>query len=248
MKKIECYSQISELKFFENSDNERVASGYAYKWGDTTQRFDEIQSFDYGSFGQSLAEGKDIKALCSHDFSKIKGRTKYNTLKLEENNNGLYFELKINPADTLFISQLERGDLDAVSVGVNIQEYELGKSNGMMLRKITKCDLCEISFTSIPAFSNTEVVLHEEEEPEPFTHKETNTSIRLMEENKKVLNSLTGNEEVEVSEQQIQTPPETSTGGSVESWQQMMKNKMALMDMDMDEPVDFSAYIKSGIF
>ncbi|PEP81913.1 HK97 family phage prohead protease, partial [Bacillus toyonensis] len=83
--------------------------------------------FQKGAFADSLHHD-DIRALWSHDTSKVLGRTKNNTLRLEEDDKGLRFELDL-PRTTVgndTYESVKRGDIAGVSFGFRAiqQEWE----------------------------------------------------------------------------------------------------------------------------
>lgn len=51
------------------------------------------EKFQRGAFTEWLAAGNDVRGLYEHDHSMLLGRTRSGTLKLEEDETGLRFEL-----------------------------------------------------------------------------------------------------------------------------------------------------------
>ncbi|MCT4573774.1 HK97 family phage prohead protease, partial [Bacillus thuringiensis] len=55
--------------------------------------FDEV--IEPGAFARSLSENSDIRALFNHNWDNVLGRTKSGTLRLEEDEKGLKFEIEL---------------------------------------------------------------------------------------------------------------------------------------------------------
>lgn len=142
-------------------NNMRTLQGYAVKWGKNSHKIGGrfTERFQKGAFADSLSKD-DIRALWSHDTSKVLGRTKNNTLRLEEDDVGLRFELDL-PSTTLgndTYESVKRGDIDGVSFGFRAinQDWENRDSNNI-IRNITKAKLLEISPVGFPAYPDSQV-------------------------------------------------------------------------------------------
>jgi uncharacterized protein len=113
-----------------------------------------------GAFRRTLLEKKDILSLFDHDTRAVLGRTSANTLRLNEDAKGLYFEIDMPPTTLgrdLMVS-VERGDIRGASFAFKAREdrWTVG-SDGMMIRELLDVDLFEITVTAIPAYPDTEV-------------------------------------------------------------------------------------------
>lgn len=161
-------SEIRELttqkiEIREDDDGNRTISGYAVKWEKKSHvlgffmKFRE--QFKKGAFADSLA-ADDQRFLWSHDTSKVLGRTKNNTLRLEEDDIGLRFELDL-PKTTLgddTYESIKRGDVDGVSFGFQkITDEIIEPDDDMPLRTVTKAKLFEVSAVAFPAYPDSEV-------------------------------------------------------------------------------------------
>ncbi|STO64730.1 phage phi-c31 gp35-like protein [Haemophilus parahaemolyticus] len=93
-------TQKFEIRSTEVSAEDQKLTGYVVKWNSPSEVLfcDFIEQFSPNAFAETLKEGKDVRALFEHDHSKLLGRTSSNTLKLEQDNIGLRFEL--TPPDT----------------------------------------------------------------------------------------------------------------------------------------------------
>jgi HK97 family phage prohead protease len=164
---------VSGLEFREQQPEGgkmvRTISGYAVKW-DT----DSVVMRDYfgdefveqiakGAFDESLRD-KTIKALWSHDRTKVLGSTATRTLRLTADDTGLAFEVDLpdNTDGRDAWESISRGDVDGVSFGFRASkekwssEKREGKSP-LYRRSVLNADLAEISPTPFPAYPDSEV-------------------------------------------------------------------------------------------
>src|SRR5690625_5107269 len=153
----------NKIEIREDDGGKRTISGYAVKWEKKSQvlgffrRFRE--QFIKGAFADSL-EKDDQRFLWSHDVSKVLGRTKNGTLRLEEDDIGLRFELDL-PNTTLgndTYESIKRGDVDGVSFGFRMLEEEWDENDSdNIVRTINKARLLEVSAVAFPAYLDSEV-------------------------------------------------------------------------------------------
>ncbi|MFB4258977.1 HK97 family phage prohead protease [Shouchella clausii] len=153
----------TEIDVRESESGVRTISGYAVKWEKKSQvlgfyrKFRE--QFKRGAFSESLKKD-DQRFLWSHDTSKVLGRTKNSTLRLEEDSIGLRFELDL-PDTTLgddTYKSIKRGDVDGVSFGFRMESHEIEEpDDDLMLRTVTKAKLLEVSAVAFPAYPDSEV-------------------------------------------------------------------------------------------
>jgi uncharacterized protein len=112
-----------------------------------------------GAFAATLADGHDIVALVDHDGSKLLGRTKTGTLRLQETRQGLAFDLDV-PDTSLgrdVLALAERGDLGGASFAFRVRKPAGERWDGTV-RELRALDLLEVSIVhSWPAYSATEV-------------------------------------------------------------------------------------------
>jgi HK97 family phage prohead protease len=118
-----------------------------------------VEIISAGAFSDSL--GGDIRALVEHDTKLILGRTKSKTLSIKEDERGLLVEISppnIQSARDLMVS-IERGDIAGMSFGFSVPaggdkwDYSVNPT----VRTITKAVLHEVTITSLPAYSATDV-------------------------------------------------------------------------------------------
>lgn len=118
-----------------------------------------------GAFTDSIANGDDVRALINHDPNLVLGRTKSGTLTLAEDDKGL--KVEIDPPTTTFAADLlvslERGDVDQMSFGFQVQEEEIirGEGNESDIRILKKVKLFDVSVVTFPAYPQTDAGIRE---------------------------------------------------------------------------------------
>jgi HK97 family phage prohead protease len=115
-----------------------------------------------GAFKKSLKEG-DIAALWNHDPSIILGRKKSGTLRLEEDDVGLRYEVDMPDTQAArdLYTLIERGDVYQSSFAFEIQREEWVEpeedSRELPLRIIKQVRLWDVSPVTYPASTGTDV-------------------------------------------------------------------------------------------
>jgi HK97 family phage prohead protease len=156
---------MGTLELFESrrggKDQPTKLTGYAALFNKPTELFPGLrEKIAPGAFSRTLAEKADVRALVDHDPSKIIGRTKSKTLRLDENSKGLKVEIK--PADTQagrdILKSVERGDVDQMSFGFRTvkDEWEDHK-DGTATRTLVDVDLFDVSPVTFPAYADTTI-------------------------------------------------------------------------------------------
>ena len=114
-----------------------------------------------GAFKRTLADSSHIVALNNHNSDQVLGRVGSGTLRLEEDDTGLRFELDL--PDTSYARDLsnlvQRGDVAGCSFAFSVRPGgELWEeTNGQSIRTLTALDLGEITITAQPAYPDTSV-------------------------------------------------------------------------------------------
>lgn len=164
MDKTELREIMTEkIEIRENEDGTRTLTGYAVKWEKKSHvlgyYYKFREQFKKGAFTESL-QNDDQRFLWSHDTSKVLGRTKNNTLRLEEDGIGLRFEIDL-PDTTLgddTYKSIKRGDVDGVSFGFKKESDDVQEpDDDLPLRTVTKAKLLEVSAVAFPAYPDSEV-------------------------------------------------------------------------------------------
>ena len=163
MEKTETRELTSNLEIRETEDGKKTITGYAVKWEKKSHVLGYFykfrEQFKKGAFADSLQKD-DQRFLWSHDTSKVLGRTKNGTLRLEEDDIGLRFELDL-PNTTLgndAYESIKRGDVDGVSFGFKVEDDEIEEpDDDIPLRTVKKAKLLEVSVVAFPAYPDSEV-------------------------------------------------------------------------------------------
>ncbi|MDD5013733.1 MAG: HK97 family phage prohead protease [Atribacterota bacterium] len=149
--------EISEVR--EEGENITKITGYAAVYNQLSD--------DLGGFREKIKKGfftevittDDVRALFNHDANMILGRTKNDTLKLEEDKNGL--KVEIIPPDTTYANNLvnliRRGDVDQMSFQWQTEKDEWDSSdlNNVTRTLIKAKRLWDISPVTFPAYPQT---------------------------------------------------------------------------------------------
>ena len=117
------------------------------------------ESIQKGAFASSM--DNDVRALINHDTTLVLGRTKAGTLKLREDDRGLWGHIDINPNDgdaMNLYERVKRGDVDQCSFGFNIVSERADVSEqGSCHWTIEEVDLHEVSACKFPAYEETSI-------------------------------------------------------------------------------------------
>lgn len=155
----------AQLRAEGDSDTlSRMISGYAAVFNSDSVEFwgwegPFTERIAPGSFKKSLASNPDVRALIDHQPSLILGRTKSGTLRLKEDETGLFCE--IDAPDTQIardlIENMRLGNIDQMSFGFYMNGFEWRKEDGKDIRLITECELFDVSIVTYPAYEETSV-------------------------------------------------------------------------------------------
>lgn len=123
------------------------------------------ESIAPGAFLGSL--NGDVRALTNHDDTLVLGRTSAGTLKLKEDEIGLWGDILINPKDSDATNTRERvlrGDVNQCSIGFRIlQEKTDYREDGSIHWTIEDVELLEVSVCTFPAYEATNVQARSEQ-------------------------------------------------------------------------------------
>jgi HK97 family phage prohead protease len=111
-----------------------------------------------GAFRRSLtSHGWDIKLLANHDAGRVLGSTRAKTLRLTEDDRGLYVEATLpdNTDGQNIAESIRRGDIDSMSFGFSAQPGGESWSNDGAIRTLTDVKLYEVSIVAWPAYTST---------------------------------------------------------------------------------------------
>lgn len=151
------------LEVRDSEDGLPKIVGYSAVFGVDT----EIQSFfgsfkerlQKGAFRRAIREGQDVRALRNHNPDNLLGRTTAKTLRLKEDDTGLYIE--VDPPNTTTgkdtVESIRRGDLSGMSFAfiVRKEKWINGEDGGTDLRIIQDVDLYDVGPVTYPAYDQT---------------------------------------------------------------------------------------------
>jgi hypothetical protein len=118
-----------------------------------------------GAFTKSIEDG-DIRCLVDHDSSKILGRKKSGTLRLKQDERGLWYEADLpdtSYANDLVVS-LTRKDVDGSSFGFRAVTERWEMRDGMPVRILSDLHCFDVSPVTYPAYLDTSSALRSLEE------------------------------------------------------------------------------------
>lgn len=117
------------------------------------------ESIAPGAFLGSL--NGDVRALTNHDTTLVLGRTTAGTLKIREDEIGLWGDITINPKDSDAVNTRERvlrGDVNQCSIGFRILSERTDiREDGSVHWTIEDVELYEVSVCTFPAYEATNV-------------------------------------------------------------------------------------------
>lgn len=94
-----------------------------------------------GAFEDVLADDPDVRSMFNHDTNWLLGRTTSGSLRLEEDDTGLRYEVDVNPDDPNAMSvhaRVDRGDVDGSSIWFRVERQEWtypSEKNGLKVPK-----------------------------------------------------------------------------------------------------------------
>lgn len=162
MKKQEIRTfDITNLKTRAEEDGSRIVTGYAAVFNSPTLLWDDLEeTIAPGAFAAAI-ENSDVRCLFDHDWSKVLGRTKSGTLKLEEDARGLKFEVELPRTTTGddLMESMARGDINQCSFGFWPTKETWDYTITPVQRTVEEVELYEVSIVSLPAYEDTEASL-----------------------------------------------------------------------------------------
>ena len=119
------------------------------------------ETIEKGAFARTIKED-DIRALVNHAPAMILGRNKAGTLKLEEDRDGLAFEIDVanTQAGNDILDSVGRGDISDMSFQFIAREERWTHAEGegeLDIRTLLDVRLFDISPVAFPAYEGTDV-------------------------------------------------------------------------------------------
>ena len=142
-------------------ENGLTISGHASVFNEPYELFGFREQVSPGSFKKSIKEG-DIAALWNHDASVVLGRKRSGTLRLSEDDTGLFYEVDLPDTQAArdLYTLIKRGDVYQSSFAFEIVKEEWVQpenKNDMPLRTIKEVRLYDVSPVTYPASPSTDV-------------------------------------------------------------------------------------------
>lgn len=157
---IERRNMELELRVVEDENKKPKISGHAAVFNKLSEPlFGFREKIAPGTFSKTIKKD-DVRALFNHDANYVLGRNKAKTLRMKEDEEGLYIE--IDPPDTQWARDLQesirRGDISQMSFGfitlADEWEHKPGKES---IRTLTEVKLFDVSPVTYPAYPETTV-------------------------------------------------------------------------------------------
>lgn len=153
---------FEELRVLETDGSVARIQGYAAVFGKRSVILgDFVEVIEPGFFASALSG--DVRALWNHNTDLVLGRTKNNTLELEEDDKGL--RVSFIPPDTQWgrdaLVSIKRGDVNQMSFGFAVKpggDAWSSESKGVRLRTLLAggCKaLYDVSPVTFPAYPQT---------------------------------------------------------------------------------------------
>ena len=159
----------------DQGNTQHVISGTAVVFNQPSSPMPFVEVIDGKAFnGVDLS---DVKLLYSHDFGNILARTDAGTLQLDLNSNGLDFTATL--PDTQLghdvYTDILNGNLKGMSFGFTIDDDSWSVENGVQVHTINQIGVvAEISITSLPAYTETSLMVQRSLDKIASTNSESN--------------------------------------------------------------------------
>jgi HK97 family phage prohead protease len=158
-KKIERRNFKTEVRAVKGDAGTHI-EGYASTFNDPyviSDWFGEIvEQVAPGAFARAIQEKQDVRCLFNHDPNHVLGRTKANTLTIQEDSKGLAYNCT-PPAGARCVESIERGDIDGSSFGFIVTKdtwQDERDDKGRLIkstRTIQDVDLFDVGPVTYPA-------------------------------------------------------------------------------------------------
>jgi len=153
---------VRDIETRESEDGTMRMAGYAAVFNEASLPLPFIERIAPGAFSKTLKETPDVRLLANHEGLPM-ARTKNGTMRLYEDEKGLYFEAELantQEARDLY-TLVARGDVDQMSFAFRVirQKYNEDRSE----RLLTEVSLADgdVSIVTYPAYTATSVEARE---------------------------------------------------------------------------------------
>jgi len=154
---------IKNVEARQAEDGTMRLSGYAAVFNDDSVPLPFIERIAPGAFRKTLTETPDVRLLINHEGLPL-ARTKNETLRLKEDEIGLYMDADLPDTQAArdLYTLVERGDVDQMSFAFRVirQKWNEGRTE----RTLTELSLADgdVSVVTYPAYPTTTVEAREQ--------------------------------------------------------------------------------------
>ena len=156
------YCPMAELRITEENGKPLIV-GYAAVFDSLSEPI--LGSFREkiakGAFAKYLATGADVRGLFHHEPTMILGRRSAGTLRVKEDDTGLYTE--IFPPDTQLgrdiVASIKRGDITGQSFSFLATVDQWEQRDGEQIRTLIEASVFDVGPTAFPAYLDTTVAV-----------------------------------------------------------------------------------------
>ena len=149
----------TEIRAMKSSDGSMKIGGYAAMFNKESTGLNFREVIAPGAFSRSLATGDPVYLLINHDTESLPlASTASGTLVVREDDQGLYIEATLDPANPRAVelnSVLDRGDVNKMSFAFTVANG--GEKKDGEVRTLTDLNLFEVSVVTWPAYDSTSV-------------------------------------------------------------------------------------------
>lgn len=153
---------VRDIEARQAEDGTMRMAGYAAVFNEASVPLPFIEKIAPGAFRKTLSETPDVRLLANHEGLPM-ARTKNGTMRLYEDEKGLYFEAELantQEARDLY-TLVERGDVDQMSFAFRVIRQNWSKDRTE--RTLTEVSLADgdVSIVTYPAYPATSVEARE---------------------------------------------------------------------------------------
>jgi HK97 family phage prohead protease len=152
---------VTERRFIQNEFEIRseangfIVAGHAAVFDSRSQNLGGfVEDVAHGAFAKTIQEA-DVRALWNHDANFPLGRNRAGTLRLAEDESGLYYE--VDMPDTTYardlVVSMQRGDVTQSSFGFRVIKDDWGLTeDDFPVRTLKEVALSDVSPVTYPAY------------------------------------------------------------------------------------------------
>ena len=158
----EIRTLVQDVEVREDDENIIRVSGYAAVFGEETNIAGMFtETIERGAFTSALERQDDVVFLINHDGLPL-ARTRSGTLRLSQDERGLYMETELDGSDPdvrSIVPKMKRGDLDKMSFAFMPERQQWDDSGDIPKRTIKDLRLFDVAIVTTPAYEGTEIGL-----------------------------------------------------------------------------------------